>query len=244
MREPPLLELENVSRIYRLDGVEMKALDSVSLVVEEGGVMAIMGPSGSGKSTLLNVMGCLDRPTSGHYRIAGEDVAKMSRAELARIRNRHAGFVFQSFQLLPRTSALENVELPLIYRGGISFRERRDRARAALERVGLGHRLQHHPSQLSGGQQQRVAIARALVGTPRVILADEPTGNLDSRTSLEIIALFQALAETGITVVLVTHEPEIAAFANRVIVVRDGLVQSDVTQEPELAVPPAPAELV
>ncbi|AKU90864.1 ABC transporter ATP-binding protein [Vulgatibacter incomptus] len=236
----PILELEEVCRTYRLDGLEVRALGPISLSVNEEELLAVMGPSGSGKSTLMNVMGCLDRPTSGHYRIAGEATASKSRAELAEIRNRHLGFVFQSFQLLARTSALENVELPLIYRGGISSKDRVARAKAALERVGLGSRLHHHPSQLSGGQQQRVAIARALVGDPRLILADEPTGNLDSRTTVEIMALFQELRSQGITVVLVTHEPEVAAYASRVIVVRDGHLQSDVRQVPVPAIPEAP----
>ncbi|HWV39307.1 MAG TPA: ABC transporter ATP-binding protein [Vulgatibacter sp.] len=230
-----LLELEGVTRIFRLDGLELRALGPVNLEVEEGELLAIMGPSGSGKSTLMNIMGCLDRPTAGRYRLAGKEMGRRTPAELARIRNRHLGFVFQSFQLLPRTTALENVELPLLYRGGISSRERVARARAALERVGLGDRLKHHPKQLSGGQQQRVAIARALVGEPRIVFADEPTGALDSRTSVEIMGLFQALGRSGITVVLVTHELDVAAYAKRVVVVRDGRISSDTRQTPRVA---------
>ena len=234
-----LLELRGITRIFRLEGLELRALGPVDLTVEEGELLAIMGPSGSGKSTLMNIMGCLDRPTAGSYVLGGEEVGKRTPAELARIRNRNLGFVFQNFQLLPRTTALENVELPLVYRGGIPARERTARAKAALERVGLGDRLKHHPKQLSGGQQQRVAIARALVTEPRIVFADEPTGALDSKTSVEIMALFQELERSGITVVLVTHEPDVAAYAGRVVVVRDGLISSDTTQEPR----PAAAEV-
>ncbi len=231
----PLIVVDEVSRIFRLDGLAIRALGPVSFNVTEGEMLAIMGPSGSGKSTLMNLLGCLDRPTSGSYRLAGEEMGSKSPAELAGIRNRHLGFVFQSFQLLPRTTAIENVELPLIYRGNLPARERVARARAALERMGLGERLHHQPKQLSGGQQQRVAIARALVGEPRIIFADEPTGALDSKTSVEIMALFQELRASGITVILVTHEPEVAAYASRVIVVRDGLIASDTIQEPVAA---------
>jgi putative ABC transport system ATP-binding protein len=179
----------------------------------------------------MNILGCLDKPTAGHYRLDGRDVSRLSRGDLAEVRNRTIGFVFQNFNLLSRTSALENVELPLIY-AGVGTRERTRRARASLERVGLSDRLDHHPSQLSGGQQQRVAIARALVSNPKLILADEPTGNLDSRTSVEIMALFQELGDSGITVVLVTHEPDIATYARRIIVLKDGLVKDDHRQEP------------
>jgi putative ABC transport system ATP-binding protein len=196
-----------------------------------------MGPSGSGKSTLMNILGCLDRPTSGRYFLAGRDVSRLDRNALADVRNRQLGFVFQGFNLLRRTSALENVELPLIY-AGMSGRERRRRAAEALRRVGLEDRMDHVPSQLSGGQQQRVAIARALVAEPHLILADEPTGNLDTRTSVEVMALFQELGRSGITILLVTHEPDIATHASRVLVVRDGRVISDVRQTPAPAVPP------
>jgi len=228
----PLLSLRDVVRTYLLDGgVAVRALRGVSLDLEPGDFVAIMGSSGSGKSTLMNIIGCLDRPTSGSYLLDGRDVSGLSRNDLAETRNHTLGFVFQSFNLLSRTSALENVELPMLY-AGVSSADRRLRATAALERVGLGDRLHHHPNQLSGGQQQRVAIARAMVSKPRIILADEPTGNLDSRTSNEIMALFQELGRTGITVVLVTHEPDIAAFAARVVVMRDGVVKSDHRQQP------------
>ncbi|HYV86207.1 MAG TPA: ABC transporter ATP-binding protein [Patescibacteria group bacterium] len=218
--------------------VDVRALRGVTLSVDEGDFVAIMGASGSGKSTLMNIIGCLDRPTSGRYLLAGEDVSRLDRYALARRRNRTLGFVFQNFNLLSRTSALENVELPLLY-AGAHTRERHERARAALQRVGLGNRLDHHPNQMSGGQQQRVAIARALVTHPRVILADEPTGNLDSATSIEVMAIFQDLRRAGITVVLVTHEPDIAGFAARVIVMKDGVVRSDRRQEPIAALPQA-----
>ncbi len=230
-----LLELEAVTKKYNLGDVDVPVLHGISLSIESGESVAIMGSSGSGKSTLMNILGCLDRPTSGSYRLDGRDVSKLGRGDLAEVRNRTIGFVFQNFNLLSRTSALENVELPLIY-SGVGNRERVSRAKAALERVGLGSRLDHHPSQLSGGQQQRVAIARALVTSPKLILADEPTGNLDSKTSLEIMALFQELGRSGITLVLVTHEPDIATYARRVVVLKDGLVQDDRRQEPALAV--------
>jgi len=228
---PALIELQDIVKTYEMGDVQVQALRGVSLSVEEGAFVAIMGASGSGKSTLMNIVGCLDRPTKGRYTLAGREVSKLGRNELAAIRNHTLGFVFQSFNLLARTSALENVELPLLY-GGVHAKERKVRAREALERVGLGSRLDHHPSQLSGGQQQRVAIARALVNRPRVILADEPTGALDSRTSVEVMAILQSLGAEGITVVLVTHEPDIAAYSARTIVMRDGLVRSDERHPP------------
>jgi putative ABC transport system ATP-binding protein len=236
----PLIELDTVSRVYATGDVEVRALDGISLTIDEGEFVAVMGPSGSGKSTLMNIVGCLDRPTGGRFVLAGREVSRLSKTELAEVRSRVLGFVFQSFNLLPRTSALENVELPLLYQG-VRARERHQRAHEALDRVGLGPRVEHHPSQLSGGQQQRVAIARALVTRPRVILADEPTGNLDSRTSVEVMALFQELGSHGITVVLVTHEPDIAEFASRIIVVKDGRVRSDERRAPRLADAPAPS---
>ena len=233
----PVIEIRDLVRTYRRGDVEVPALRGVSLSVERGEFVAIMGASGSGKSTLMNVIGCLDRPTHGTYLLEGIDITRQDEPALAHVRSRRIGFVFQSFNLLSRTSALENVELPLIY-ADVSARERHRRARAALERVGLGARLDHHPSQLSGGQQQRVAIARAIVSEPKVILADEPTGNLDSRTSIEIMALFQELGRSGITVILVTHEPDIAEHASRVVLVKDGRVQSDQRRTPVPAVVP------
>jgi putative ABC transport system ATP-binding protein len=230
----PLIEVDHVAKVYRMGDVEVHALRDVSLTVSEGESVAVMGPSGSGKSTLMNVLGCLDRPTRGTYRLAGQEVSKLDRNELARVRNRTLGFVFQNFNLLSRTSAIENVELPLLY-AGIPGRERHKRAREALDRVGLGDRTHHHSNQMSGGQQQRVAIARALVTKPHLMVADEPTGNLDSRTSVEIMALFQELGRSGITLLLVTHEPDIARYASRVVVMRDGLVQSDRRQVPLVA---------
>jgi putative ABC transport system ATP-binding protein len=230
----PLIDVEHVAKVYRMGDVDVHALRDVSLSIHDGESVAVMGPSGSGKSTLMNILGCLDRPSSGQYRLAGDEVSRMDRNALAAVRNRTLGFVFQSFNLLSRTSAIENVELPLLY-AGVSARERHRRAREALERVGLGERIHHHPNQMSGGQQQRVAIARALVSRPRMIVADEPTGNLDSRTSIEIMALFQELGRSGITLLLVTHEPDIARYASRVVVMRDGLIQSDHRQEPMVA---------
>jgi putative ABC transport system ATP-binding protein len=222
----PLIFLENVSRVYVTGDVEVRALDKVSLEVDEGEFVAVMGPSGSGKSTLMNIVGCLDRPTTGRYVLAGREVSHLSRAELAEVRNHVLGFVFQNFNLLARTTALENVELPLLYQG-IGTRERHARAAEALERVGLGDRMDHAPNQLSGGQQQRVAIARAIVTRPRVILADEPTGNLDSKTSIEVMAILQDLETHGITVALVTHAPDVAEYASRIVVVKDGNILSD-----------------
>ena len=228
-----LIDLEAVTRVYATGEVEVRALDGVSLTIASGEFVAVMGPSGSGKSTLMNILGCLDRPTGGRYMLAGREVSRLRKGELADVRSRTLGFVFQNFNLLPRTSALENVELPLMYQG-VRARERHTRASEALERVGLAPRSGHHPNQLSGGQQQRVAIARALVTRPRVILADEPTGNLDSRTSVEVMALFQELGGQGITIILVTHEPEVAQFASRVVVVKDGRVRSDERRAPRV----------
>jgi len=217
-----MIEIENITKIYQMGETEVRALNGVSLKIEDGEWVAITGPSGSGKSTLMAILGCLDSPTSGVYRFDGTDVAKMRDDELAAVRNKKIGFVFQQFNLLARTSALENVELPLLYS---SVNHRHDRAKAALEAVGLGDRIKHHPNELSGGQQQRVAIARALVTEPSIILADEPTGNLDSKTSKEIMELFARLhTERGITVIFVTHDPTIAANANRVIHLMDGVV--------------------
>jgi ABC-type lipoprotein export system ATPase subunit len=225
-----LIQLRDVSRVYDLGEVKVEALRPTSLDIDRGEYVALVGPSGSGKSTLMNTLGCLDRPTSGSYLLDGEEIVSMSRDERARIRNRQIGFVFQNFNLLNRTSALENVEVPLLYAKHVSARERHERAAEQLRRVGLGDRLRHHTSQLSGGQQQRVAVARALVNDPSILLADEPTGNLDSRTSSEVIALFRQLnAEQGITVILVTHDQDIAQNAKRTIVLRDGQVITDTT---------------
>ncbi|HXG17448.1 MAG TPA: ABC transporter ATP-binding protein [Methylomirabilota bacterium] len=229
-KHPVLIEVQHVRKIYRMGDVDVEALRDVSLTIQEGEFVAIMGASGSGKSTLMNILGCLDRPTAGRYFLAGQDVARMPRNELAEVRNRLVGFVFQNFNLLARTSAVENVALPLLY-AGTPKRERWRRAEEVLRLVGLGNRLSHLPNQLSGGQQQRVAIARALVTKPRVMLADEPTGNLDSRTSLEILTLLQELWRNGLTIVMVTHEPDIAEYAERVIVMKDGTIQSDTARE-------------
>jgi len=222
-----LIELAGIRKVYDLGEVQVEALRGVSLSIERGEFVSIMGPSGSGKSTLMNIIGCLDVPTEGTYRLDGADVSSLERDELAVIRNRQIGFVFQGFNLLRRTSALENVELPLLYKG-VSRHDRRALAASALERVGLKGREHHQPHQLSGGQQQRVAIARALVNQSPLILADEPTGNLDTRTSVEIMEFLTELnRDSGITVVLVTHEPDIALYSRRVVTVRDGLVVSD-----------------
>ncbi len=223
----PVLEVQDVWKVYRMGEMEVAALRGVTLSVDRGEFVAIMGSSGSGKSTLMAILGGLDRPTRGRYVLDGTDVATLSRDRLAALRNRRIGFVFQSFNLLSRTSAIENVELPLLYAKHIPAREQRSRARAALARVGLADREGHRPNQLSGGQQQRVAIARALVTEPTILLADEPTGNLDSRVSTEIMALFQALNDAGNTIVYVTHELDIAQHAKRRIVLRDGQVQAD-----------------
>ena len=225
-----LIELRNLSKTYDLGDVKVRALNDVSLDIAEGEFVALIGPSGSGKSTLMNTLGCLDRPTSGSYRLAGEEVAGMSPDELAQVRNRRLGFIFQNFNLLSRTTAVENVELPLMYRRGLSARERRRRAVELLQRVGLGDRMHHHPAQLSGGQQQRVAIARALANEPAILMCDEPTGNLDTRTSKDVIQLFRDLnRDGGITVILVTHDPAVAHVAHRIVVLKDGLVVLDTT---------------
>jgi putative ABC transport system ATP-binding protein len=228
----PIVELAGVTKVYKLGDVEVHALRGVTLSVAKGEFVAVMGSSGSGKSTLMNILGCLDKPTTGEFRLDGRAISKLDSDGLARLRNQTLGFVFQSFNLLSRTTALENVELPLMY-ADVPAIERHRRAREALERVGLAERVHHHPNQMSGGQQQRVAIARALVTRPKVILADEPTGNLDSETSIEMMTLFQDLWTTGITILLVTHEPDIAGFAGRVIGMKDGRVQSDRTQKPQ-----------
>jgi putative ABC transport system ATP-binding protein len=230
----PAVEARDVARSYRLDGVSVEALRGVTLSIDQGDYVAIVGPSGSGKSTLMHLLGCLDRPTTGSLLLGGRDVADLSDSELADLRNHTIGFVFQSFQLLGRTSALENVALPLVYRG-LRRAERRVRAIAALDSVGLGQRLGHRPGQLSGGEQQRVAIARALVGEPTVLLADEPTGNLDSRSGADVMALLSRLnAERGVAVVVVTHDLEVAAHARRRIDVRDGLVERDTGHDEQL----------
>jgi len=225
--DAPLIELEHVAKDYDTGAVVVRALIDVDLAIAGGEFVAIVGMSGSGKSTMMNILGCLDRPTRGRYRLDSVEVGNRSSDARAIVRNRMIGFVFQGYNLLPRTTALENVELPLVYRG-VRKRERKDRAREALLQVGLEPRMNHTPNQLSGGQQQRVAIARALVTSPRVLLADEPTGNLDSRTSLEVLALLQKLNQTsGITIVLVTHEADIAACTSRVVTMRDGRIRSD-----------------
>jgi putative ABC transport system ATP-binding protein len=225
---PLVISVKNLVKTYVVGEVEVKALRGLNLDVERGEFVAVTGPSGSGKSTFMHIVGCLDKPTSGQYFLDGQDVSTMSRNELAAIRNRKLGFVFQGFNLLSRTSALDNVELPLLYGSGMKSAERRDRALEALKAVGLADRSDHHPNQLSGGQQQRVAIARALINDPSILLADEPTGNLDTRTSIEVMDIFQRLSrERGITVVLITHEHDIAEYGTRTVAFRDGLVTSD-----------------
>jgi putative ABC transport system ATP-binding protein len=238
-----MIDIENVSKIYQLGDQEVRALDNVSLHISKGEMMAIMGPSGSGKSTLMAILGCLDVPTSGSYKLDGESVEKLSENQLADVRSRKIGFVFQQFNLLSRTSALDNVMLPLTY-AGVSGRDRKRLATEALQKVGLGERLHHRPNELSGGQQQRVAIARALVNSPAILLADEPTGALDSKTGAEIIGLFQRLhAELGQTVIYVTHDPFIARHTGRVVRIADGLIVGDeINEHPLAAGTPRPSE--
>ncbi|MCB1188384.1 ABC transporter ATP-binding protein [bacterium] len=220
-----LIEFIDIEKIYKMGTHEVHALAGVNFTIEEGEFVAIMGTSGSGKSTAMNIMGCLDRPSSGTYRLEGTDVSRMRDGELARVRNRKIGFVFQNFNLLPRTSAIENVELPMVYSGFV--RDRRKRAQSALERVGLGDRIHHKPNELSGGQQQRVAVARSLVNEPAIILADEPTGNLDTKSGEEVLKIFQELNDGGITLVIVTHEEEVAQCCKRILRFRDGLLIND-----------------
>jgi putative ABC transport system ATP-binding protein len=239
----PVVSLQNLKKIYKLGDNDVHALRGVSLDVEAGEFVAIIGPSGSGKSTMMHILGCLDRPTEGKYLLNGVDVSGLSADDLAEIRNRQIGFVFQGFNLLARTSALENVEVPLLYsRPVIPPADRRARAGKALQAIGLGDRTDHHPNQLSGGQQQRVAIARALANEPTLILADEPTGNLDSATSIEVMRILQELrARRNITIILITHEAEIAAYATRIVAVRDGVIISDTPNEPKSLLDDAPA---
>ena len=241
MTPETIIQLEDVTKVYGTGDAQVSALKGLSLSIEAGAFIAIMGPSGSGKSTLMNIIGCLDRPTEGRYRLAGEDVSGLNKAQLANIRNRRIGFVFQSFNLLPRATALKNALLPLMYdrQNGRSPREREARAREALAAVGLGERLHHFPNQLSGGQQQRVAIARALINDPALILADEPTGNLDSQSSAEIMSLLHELHERGCTIVMITHEADIAAHAQRTIHMRDGHIVDLPDQRPQVSLVPA-----
>ena len=243
MNPTTILSVQHLKREFRMGAETVHALRGVSFDIHTGEFVTIMGASGSGKTTLLNILGCMDHPTSGEYQLGGEATHTLHRNALATLRNRKIGFVFQSFNLLARTSALENVELPLLYNGTITAKDRRDRALAALDQVGLSHRSGHHPNQLSGGQQQRVAIARALVNDPVLILADEATGNLDSRTSYEIMALFQSLNHHGKTIAFVTPEPDIAAFSSRTLKLKDGLLKSDTLIAQPLSAAVALAEL-
>jgi putative ABC transport system ATP-binding protein len=231
-----LIETRDLWKTYVMGDEEIHALKGVSIAIERGEYVAIMGPSGSGKSTLMNLIGCLDTPSKGTYLLNNKEVSQMNDNELARIRNEEIGFVFQTFNLLPRATALHNVELPLVY-AGMSKKERLEQAKQAIEKVELTHRMTHKPNELSGGQRQRVAIARALVNNPSILLADEPTGNLDSKTGVEIMALFARLHQGGNTIILVTHEPDIAAYAHRVIAIRDGQVERDVKQQPHAHAP-------
>jgi len=228
---PALIEIQDVHKVYDMGDDKVRALDGVSLVIQEGEYVAIMGPSGSGKSTLMNLIGCLDTPTAGSYKLKGTEVAGMTDDELAAIRNGEIGFIFQTFNLLPRSDAVQNVELPLVY-AGVPRRERRDRAQEALKSVGLGDRMHHRPNEMSGGQRQRVAVARALVNRPSILMADEPTGNLDSKTGDEIMNLMDQLHAQGRTIILVTHEEDLALRAARVVRLRDGRVLSDVRNTP------------
>lgn len=223
----PIIHIENLTKNYHLGDFDVHALRGVSLDIKQGEFIAIMGASGSGKTTLMNLIGCLDKPTSGHYTLDGIEIHDIPDEELARIRNKKIGFVFQAFHLLPRTSALDNVELPLLYHTKMKAHERKEKALKALKIVSIDSRANHHPNQLSGGQQQRVAIARAIVNNPVILLADEPTGNLDTHTSLEVMSVFQNLHKQGITIILVTHEHDIANYAHRVIIFRDGRIKSD-----------------
>jgi putative ABC transport system ATP-binding protein len=238
----PLIETRDLWKTYVMGDEEIHALKGVSIVIERGEYVAIMGPSGSGKSTLMNLIGCLDTPSKGTYLLNGKEVSMMNDNELARIRNEEIGFVFQTFNLLPRASALHNVELPLVY-AGVAKKDRLERAKSALDKVELTQRMNHRPNELSGGQRQRVAIARALVNNPSILLADEPTGNLDSKTGVEIMGLFARLHTTGNTIIVVTHEPDIAAYAHRVVSIRDGQVEKDYRQEPHGPTPAAAAEV-
>lgn len=236
IKKMSVLKLQNITKTYRSGSLAVEALRGIDLDIERGEFTSIMGASGSGKSTMMNILGCLDKPTEGVYLLNGQDVSKFKKERLAEVRNRTLGFVFQNFHLLPRTTALENVELPLLYsEENLSWKEMHQKAKKALEIVGLADRADHTPNELSGGQQQRVAIARALVSEPKLLLADEPTGNLDSRTSLEIMDLFQELNRNGLTILMVTHEPEIARFTGRIVTLRDGLIRSDKTIEPRSA---------